>query len=285
MSSDQPSPASDDRVLVAFLPEPRDLHLAETQGWYRIRQRTLAERLRGGLSSFRFLAFYQPESFGPEKYSVRRFARIRSIREAPRVELLPDETGHPRAHHVYCKLELGPVQLLDRPVISLRPRRILFFPTTWERLQKAEEINELFVGTTLEDVLYRQLRMMELRPEREYYLDWPNPARRGQPKHPMFLDFAVFCRDRNLNIEADGDAWHTGPTAAASDNERDNLLEANGWHVLRFNRAQIQQEMPGVAAVIRTAVNRYGGHRDPAHLIRFFAADGRLGPAQGTLDL
>ena len=58
MSADEPPSGPDSRVLVAYLPHPRDLDLAEQQGWYRIRSREMADRLRGGIDSFAYLAFY-----------------------------------------------------------------------------------------------------------------------------------------------------------------------------------------------------------------------------------
>lgn len=285
MPDEDAAPGLESRVLVAYLPNPRDLELAERQGWYRIRSREMADRLRGGISGFGYLAFYQPKTFGHEKYCVRRYARVRAVREARRVELLPDQPHHPRAQDLYYKLELGPVRVLDRPVVSQRPRRILFIPTTWAKVQVLREINDLFIGSRIEDLLYRRLRELELTPEREWYEACADPARAGRPRRSFFMDFALFCRDRQLDIEADGDTWHTGPRVAAADNERDNLLEANRWHILRFNTSQIEREMDATLSVIREAVNRYGGVLDPNQVVRSFSSDGRLAPGQSTLDL
>jgi hypothetical protein len=281
--TDKPAPES--RVLVAYLPSPRDLELAESKRWYRIRSREMADRLRGGISGFSYLAFYQPKSFGQEKYCVRRYALVQAVHEVRRMELLPDQPDHPRAQDLYYKLELGPLQVLDRPVVSQRPRRILFIPTTWEKLQVSREINDLFIGSRIENLLYRRLRELELTPEREWYEACPDPARPGRPRRSFFLDFVLFCRVRQLDIETDGDAWHTGPRAAAADNERDNLLEANRWHILRFNSQQIETEMNATLSVVREAVNRYGGVVDLNQIVRRFSSDGRLAAGQSSLDL
>ncbi len=154
----EPAPPNDARVLVAYTPRPSDLERAETEGWYRIRSRRMANQLRGGIRSFSYVAFYQPKSFENEKYCVRRFAPIKAVSDVPRIELLPDDANHPRAHDLYCKLDLGPVRLLDNPVVCDRGRRILFVPTTWERLRQAEEFNDLFLGTPIEDRMYSSLR-------------------------------------------------------------------------------------------------------------------------------
>lgn len=285
MPTEDPGPEADSRVLVAYLPHPGDLDHAEKNGWYRIRSREMADRLRGGIKSFSYLAFYQPQSFEDEKYCVRRFARIRGVSEARRVDLLPDQPHNPRADQLYYKLELGAIQVLEKPVLSDRARRILFIPTTWAKLRTSVEINELFVGSHIEDLLYRRLRNLELTPEREYFLTCADPTRPQRPKRSYFLDFALFCRDRHLDIETDGDTWHTGPRASVADNDRANLLEANRWHILRFNTAQIEQQMDSALMMIREAVNHYGGVMDPNNVIRRFSSDGRLGPGQTSLDL
>ena len=282
--AEQSSASDGASVLVAFLPAPSDLLLAEEQGWYRIRSRQMADRLRGGIERFSYLAFYQPQSFGNEKYCIRRYAPIRAVTEAKRLELLPDQPAHPLADQIYYKLDLGPVSVLERPIVSDRPRRILFIPTTFDRLHRCREINELFTGSRIEDLLFEQLRRLDLTPEREWHVICSDPARPGRPKRSYFLDFALFCRDREIDIETDGDRWHTGPQASAADNERANLLEANRWHILRFNTAKLEREMDGVLSVIREAVNKYGGAKDPKGVVRRFSADGRLLPGQGSLD-
>ena len=283
--SDEPVPGEESRVLVAYLPNVADLTRAEQDGWYRIRSRDTANRLRGGLGSFEYLAFYQPKNFGEEKYCVRRFARIRKLTQVPRIELIPHEPDHSRAQELYYKVDLGPVQVLDQPVVSDRARRILFVPTYWAKLRAAREFNELFVGSYLEELLYKQMRILGLAPEREYQVSCRDTSLPDRPTRSYSLDFALFCRERQLDIETDGDTWHTGPRFAAADNERDNLLEANRWHVLRFNTLQLEGQMDAALSVIREAVNRYGGVKDAHDVVRRFGPDGRLAPGQTTLDL
>ena len=48
---------------------------------------------------------------------------------------------------------------------------------------------------------------------------------------------------------------------------------------------QIEREMAATLSVIREAVNRYGGVRDPDQVVRRFSSDGRLSPGQTRLDL
>ena len=60
-------------------------------------------------------------------------------------------------------------------------------------------------------------------------------------------------------MECDGDTWHINPKAAAHDNARNNFLEQRGWHVLRFNTAQLTADLPGCVRNVTTLINRCGG--------------------------
>ena len=40
-------------------------------------------------------------------------------------------------------MQLGPLQPLERPIISLHWRRVTFIHTTWDRFQEANELNDL----------------------------------------------------------------------------------------------------------------------------------------------
>jgi hypothetical protein len=162
---------------------------------------------------------------------------------------------------------------------------MLLCATTEDRLNVARDINELYVGSPLEERLYSVLRELGVHPEREF----PVPCRRPEVKNrrPLtyFLDLALFCRDRNLDVECDGDTWHVSPELARADRVRDNLLEAQGWHILRFNTGEIHDEMDTVLTRISSAVNRYGGLDEETGAVRRFGPDGRLRPGQPSLDL
>lgn len=120
-------------------------------------------------------------------------------------------------------------------------------------------------------------------PEREYHV---SVAATSPPARVVnyFLDIAVFCMLRNLDIECDGDSWHALKDTIRTDNERDNLLQANLWHVPRFNTVQIKTDLAGTLRIIREVSNRYGRVLDPGDVVRRFDLDGRLGPGQATPD-
>ena len=146
----------------------------------------------------------------------------------------------------------------------------------------AQDLNDLFAGTPIEDLLYRRLRQTGLLPEREFHVTITQPGK-SMPTH-YFLDMAVLCAQRSLDIECDGDTWHSPPENIRTDNERDNSLNANLWHVMRFNTIQLTQDMGSTLNIIREAAHRYGGVMDPGEVVRRFGKDGQLGPGQAVLD-
>ena len=148
----------DDRyatVLIAVLKSPRDLGLAQREGWYRIPVRRLPARG----STARYVAFYQPAgAFGSEGGVVRYVALVQSWEMLPRRELLPAEAEHPRADELYYKLSLGPLQRLSPPVRCGRWKRFAFIVTHWERLHQAGELGDLVHGTLWQERLWGALR-------------------------------------------------------------------------------------------------------------------------------
>jgi very-short-patch-repair endonuclease len=58
-----------------------------------------------------------------------------------------------------------------------------------------------------------------------------------------YLDFALFCHQGSIDIETDGDVWHSTKEQIPLDNKRDNNLTASGWSVLRFNSKQINEQL------------------------------------------
>ncbi len=126
-------------ALVALVPSKRDWRIIETEHWYRIPVATAPD----GIETVRWLAFYLPAAFGPDKWSVVWLAGVRGMSTVPRRELIPAEPGHPRADQPYWRIELGPLERLERPIPSRRQRRVVFIPTSLERLRAASELNDL----------------------------------------------------------------------------------------------------------------------------------------------
>jgi hypothetical protein len=126
-------------ALVALVPSRRDWRIIEDEAWYRIPVATAPD----GIETLRWIAFYLPAAFGPDKWTVGWLARVSGITTRPRRELLPGEPGHPRADQPYYRLELDGLERLPQPIPSRRRRRVVFIPTSLERLRAAQEIGDL----------------------------------------------------------------------------------------------------------------------------------------------
>ena len=68
----------------------------------------------------------------------------------------------------------------------------------------------------------------------------------------MHIDFAY--PEQMLAIEVDSVRWHSGRRAIKWDNERQNLLVARGWRVLRFEWNDVIKRPAVVAAQIVAAL-------------------------------
>jgi hypothetical protein len=178
----------EDRVLVAYVPRPLDFDLIRREGWYRIPQRSAPKGLHA-----EYIAFYFGAAFGEEKYAIHYYARNAGHELARRRDLLPDEANHPHADDIYYKVQLGPLQRLAQPIVSLRWRRLTFVHTTWDRFQDATEINDLFIeGGPYVDRLYATLKERGISADRDYRID------EAQPEYVVAL--SVPTRDGRVNV-------------------------------------------------------------------------------------
>jgi hypothetical protein len=176
----------EDRVLVAVMNDRRDFERARDEGWYRVP----AKHAPPTAPHSEYVAFYFTKAFGEERWAIHWYAPVRGHELARRRDLLPDEPNHPRADQAYYVLQLGPLERLEPPIISLRWRRITFIETTWDRFQMAQEINELYASGA--DGLFVTLKDMGLAPEREL------PLREADVEY--VVDLAIPCRDGTLTI-------------------------------------------------------------------------------------
>lgn len=237
---------SDKRVLVVILNNTRDFERARDEHWYRIPVKTAPKRWES-----EYLAFYQTKIFGDKKWAVHYFAPVRDYQILRRIELLPEDKDHPRAQQRYFKVQLEPLQLLGFPIVSKRWRRIVFIPTTWTKFNTALEVNDLFDDSPLEDKLWLELKKEKIEAERQFYV--------GNQRTHFYLDFAIFCRNGLINIECDGDRWHSHQEIIPRDNARNNFLTSKGWQVLRFSSQDLNNNMPQTIATIRDAIHHCQG--------------------------
>jgi very-short-patch-repair endonuclease len=97
--------------------------------------------------------------------------------------------------------------------------------------------------TTPEDMLWRKLRNRQL-------MRWK--FRRQHPFGRYIVDFVSLSAW--LVIEIDG-ATHSTPAELAYDAERTRMLEAHGFHVVRFTNDDVRQNIDGVLEAILRELN------------------------------
>ncbi len=238
-------------VLVAIVNNLEDMRLAREAGWYRIPVASVRKWLRDCWPP-RWLAFYQTKVFGPEAHAINYYAVVRDIRIASRMDLFPDTPrNHPKANRRYYQLLLGDLQPLPNPIVSRRLRRIVFIPTTLKKFEAAVEINDLWDESPLEDRLWAIFKQARIRAERQYPVEVEDRT--------YFLDFAIFCNEGKIDVETDGDTWHSDPQRIPLDNQRDTDLVSKGWHVMRFNTTQIHERpVDYCVSKVMTTINRLG---------------------------
>ena len=260
-------------VLVAVVNDTADFEIAREKHWYRIPLSSQKKWLKDCWPP-RWLAFYQTKVFGSEAYAVNYMASVLSIRVVPRLYLFPDmDRNDPKANSQYFQLMLGPLQNLSHPILSRRSRRIVFIPTTWDKFSPAVEINDLWDESPLEDKLWAIFKQTAIPAERQYPI--------AVKKRNYFLDFAVFCNDGKIDVETDGDTWHSDPERIPLDNLRDNDLTTGGWRVLRFNSVEVRERpVEYCVAQVMENINRLGDLDEASRVPRRFNPDDPLGPQQ-----
>ena len=222
-------------VLVAILNNLEDFRRAADEGWYRIPQRRAPDRIGAD-----YLAFYQTAAFAErgEAHTITWLAPTRRYRLATRRELMPDEGDHPRAADYYFRIELGPLQRLERPVPAATWRRLTFLHTTVGALQQAQDVKELILEHDPYDALWDALRKNKLRPLRNRLVgDRP-------------VDIALKARSGTLGINCDDQL---------TVQERNATPLPDRWQLLVLSSVQIEQDMNGCLRQIGAALLNLGG--------------------------
>jgi hypothetical protein len=219
----------EDRVLVAIIKSPADLALARDEGWYRIPQRRVPKGVHA-----EYLAFYLGRAFGDQKWAIHYYARHEGHELVRRRDLFPGKPDHPRADEPYFKIQLGPLQQLSRPILSLRWRRITFIHTTWDRFVDASEINDLFVeGAPYVDRLYYALREAGILPERHYRI--------REEGEQYIADLAIPCKTGTVGVVVQDE---DGPSSA-----------------MHLRPGQVTADLTGCVARVVGEIEHHGGVR------------------------
>lgn len=241
----------DKTALIGIVPRKKLWTTIRQEHWYHIPVASAPRNIK----DVRYVAFYFPAAFGKElQHKVIYYAPVREIEVVKRIELFPDEPNHPRANQDYYQIKLTQIRKLPRPIPSNRWRRLVHIPSTYEKLMRAREINDLYETSPLEDTMYRALKRDKILPERQFYV------KTGE--NIYCLDFCVFCKKRNIDIECDGERYHTLPDALSRDRQRNNDLASQGWAVLRFSGAQIRQDLPACVRLIKKTISTNAGQAE-----------------------
>lgn len=238
-------------VLVVLVKDKTDWLIAQTQGWYRIPTDTRIPTNLGE-NEVEYIAFYFPKKFGGEKYSIRYYARTTDVQKVCRKSLFPNESPNNKSNNTYYKISFLPLIALAKPIISYRGRMLLFIPTTFEKLINADELNDIFNDSPLEERLWQKLKSEKLPAERQFYLKTDEKS--------WICDFAMFCKTGRIDIECDGDEHHMSYDAVFYDKTRNNEIESiANWSVLRFTTKHLTEHLDDSINKIKQKIDRLGG--------------------------
>lgn len=201
------------------------------------------------------VAFYQPATFKDEKFIIRWYANVIGIETKKRSEIFPEELPNPKSDDDYFVLKLGDLKKLSEPIVTKRPRRIIFINTTKEKFLAAKEINDLYDESPIEEKMWFAMKDSGIEAERQYSI--------LTKEQEFVLDFAIFCRNFYLAVECDGDTYHTTASDVKKDKIRANKIESLGWHILRYTSDDINYHIKKAIKQVSDTVNRFGGIEDP----------------------
>ena len=235
-------------ALVGIVPRKNLWDIIQEQKWYHIPVESAPKN--AGFAEY--LGFYFPKVFSEEmRYKVNFYAKVKKVDIVKRIELFPEERKHIKANKDYFQFHLGEIKELSKPIPSLRWRRIVHIPTSCEKLFSAVEINDLYDTSPLEEKMYLEMRKREIIAERQFYVKVGGKD--------YCLDFGIFCKKGNIDLECDGEKYHLLPEALARDRERNNELTSFGWNVLRFSGKEISQTINNCFRIINKTINNLGG--------------------------
>jgi len=166
-----------------------------------------------------------------------------------------------KAENLYYRIELKNLEERYVPIISYRPRRLVFIPTTLEKFQNADQINDLFDGSPLEDRLWKALKYINILAERQWKIIVQN--------HNYYLDFAIFCKNGKLAIETDGYSYHyDSKNQIDYDTWRQNEIELDDWRFLHYTGKQVKDNWTPYLTQIEYKIEQLGGLETPQDFVR-----------------
>lgn len=235
----------EDIVLIGVLKNKKDLNLLLKKNWYRIPV-LYAPRRKAD-----YIAFYQPSTFGKSGQRIKYYAKIKSCDIVKRKYILPEELDHPRAEEDYLRINLSRIQKLSQPIVNKKGLRISFGFTTLKKLLNAKTVMELFDIPPIEEMVSEALAKRNIRASREHIFSLPNGKK-------YRLDFAIFCKNGPLDIECDGEKWHSHRYQRLKDSRRDRDLKKEGWTILRLKEKDIVNNIKKCIDGIKRRIEEMG---------------------------
>ncbi len=245
-------------LLVALLKRVSSLDILKNEGWYHIPVENAPKRWPP-----KMLAFYQGSAFRDEEaFKIRYFGEVGQIDIFRGKELIPKYADNPeKAEKLYYRLKLKTLEERPQPILSYRPRGLIFISTTLEKFTLAGQINDLFDDSPLEDRLWKVLKRKNILAERQ----WKLVIR----ERNYFLDFAIFCRNGKLAVETEGYTTHYKSTSQIDyDAWRQNEIEIDDWRFLHYTSKQIREEQTPYLAQIQDEIHQLGGLEKPEDFSR-----------------
>ncbi len=245
-------------LLVAILKRVSSLDILKNEGWYHIPVEKAPKRWPP-----KMLAFYQGVAFRAEEaHKIRYFGEVSQIDILPGKALFPKYGNNPdKAEKLYYRLQLKELEERPQPIISYRPRVIIFIPTTLEKFNLAEQINDLYDDSPLEDRLWKELKRKNILAERQWKL--------FIRERKYLLDFAIFCKNGKLAVETEGYTTHYESTSQIDyDTWRQNEIELDDWRFLHYTSKQIREEKMPYLAQIQDEIVQLGGLEKPEDFSR-----------------
>lgn len=241
-------------VLIALMNSREDWAILNKELWYRIPEDKAPPIVRKG--EMTILAFYHTSMFAKDlKWQIKHYGVVKSVKLVSRQELFPDEPAaiSTKANRQYYKIELEKLETFEEPIVSHRGHRLVFVTTSKIRFLTYKDLNYLFNSSPLEDDLFKTFLENKIAAERQWWIKAPN-------ERDYFLDFAIFCKNRNINVECDGDTYHNEPDQVHYDKTRNNELESMGWSVLRYTTKHLTELKEASMKNLYKTIEQNGGY-------------------------
>lgn len=128
-------------TMVAILKRPSDAHRLLTEHTYHVPSHLLTR-----VTGCSLMAWYLP-GWHPTPHRLAYWAVISHVTLMSRLQYLPTQAHHPRAHHPYAIVHCSTVSPLVPALMSQRWRRVAVHTTTWGVLMRASDLGQLRQST------------------------------------------------------------------------------------------------------------------------------------------